>query len=398
MSRRAWALVLCTVACSAGRVDDVMRTGVAPIDPPCEAVERIDTATQRIPFGLFSPAIGELAALAEGGFTMAGPWYQPEIARAALATASANGLGVVFPVGYPHERYKDTKRIDWDLDTTRAELAEQIEELRDEPAIVAWYLLPEELDERDQGHLEFLRVATETIRAADPKGRPILSYQANHRGAARLAPIMAHLDVSTKGAYANFAGFRDERAWVRWSIDELEAAGDSPAWLLPEMFEDPAGADAATIAAWVRHDVYAGLVAGATGVVVFSGWRRPNFDHYDDYLDAYRVVATELNGSLALADVLLAGKRCRAPVVEIVDGPRDVSFEASGRVHHMDPLGRLDLAHAGARWSWLVNSSPSVLTVRADAWRGAEAVVGAEHRVDDETFALPAWGVAVIRR
>lgn len=398
MNRRARAWVLCMLAGCTSRVDDVMRTAIAPIDPPCEAVERVETTTQRIPFGVFSPAIDELPALADAGFTMAGPWYQPEVARAALTTARANGLGVVFPVGYPHERYKGTKRIDWDPVTTRAQLTAEIETLRDEAAIVAWYLLPEELDERDPDHLEFLRVATETIRAADPQGRPILSYQANHRGAARLAPIMAHLDISTKGAYANFAGFRDERAWVRWSIDELEAAGDSPAWLLPEMFEDPSGADAATIAAWVRHDVYAGLVAGAKGVVVFSGWRRPNFDHYDDYLGAYRAVATELNGSLALADVLLAGKRCRAPLVEIVDGARDVSFEASGRLHHMDPLGRLDLVHAGARWSWLVNSSPSTLTVRAEAWRGAEAVVGAEHRVDDVTFALPAWGVAIVRR
>jgi len=351
-----------------------------------------------VPFGLFSPAPAEFAALAASGFTMVGPWYQPELARAALPLAMANGLGVVMTVGYPHERYRDSHAIDWDAATTQRELTAQVRSLAHEPAIAAWYLLPEELHERDSSHLEYLRVATAAIRAADPLGRPILSYSANHRDAGRLAPIVAELDIATKGAYANFAGYRDERAWVRWSIAELEAAGDKPAWLLPEMFQDPDGADAATIAAWVRHDVYAGLVAGAEGVLVFSGWRRPGFDRYDDYLDAYREVAQELNGAPGLGAVIANGQPCSGEPIEIVGGPREVEIHASGATHTLPALGRLDRVHDGLRWTFLVNSSADALILRAPAFVDAVAIVGAEHRSSPDAFALPAWGVVVLRR
>jgi hypothetical protein len=375
-----------------------VRRGLARIEPACAAPsDQAQGGAMTLPFGVFSPAVEDLAVLAANGFTSVGPWYQPERARQALAVAKQVGLSIVYPVGYPHERYKHGKRIEWDAETTRAELTAQIEALAGEPAITAWYLLPEELVEHDATHLEFLRVATAAIRAADPRGRPILSYQANHRDAGRLAPVVAHLDIATKGAYANFAGHRRTRAWVRWSIDELEAAGDATPWVLPEMFEDPADADATTIAAWVRHDVHAGLVAGATGVLVFSGWRRPNFAAYDDYMAAYRDVAYELNGPLALGDALLAGDRCKGEPATIVTGPIEVTFEAGGETQRLPALAQLDLVHAGAHWTWLVNSSAESMTVRAETWRRADVPLGAEHRIDDDTFLLPPWGVAVLR-
>jgi hypothetical protein len=346
---------------------------------------------------MYSVRTTDFAELARNGFTLVGPWYEPAPDRALLDAAAAAGLGVVFPVGDPrgreHGAFSQTHA------QTRATIGAGVREVVDHPAIVAWYVLPEEVREWNAAELGYVRIATEAIRAADPRARPILSYQPNHHDAARLAPVVAHLDISAKGAYTNFAGHRETRAWVRWSIDELEAAGDAPAWLLPEMFQDPPDADAATIAAWVRHDVYAGLVAGARGVLVFSGWRRPGFTHYDDYLAAYQAVARELNGPLALGDVLLAGARCRdSDVVQIVDGPREVTFESGGKSQRMPALGRIEIVHAGARWSWLVNSSAQPLTVRAPAWADAHAVLGAEHRVAPDTFALPPWGVVVASR
>lgn len=393
---RARAFVCLLAGCSATTRGESTERVASSVHPACESLSSASCEPAvRVPFGLFSPAAAELDALAQSGFTMVGPWYQPDVARAALPQAMQAGLAVVMPVGYPHEQYRDSHEIDWDVATTQRELTDQVRALAHEPAITAWYLLPEELHERDATHLAYLRAATAAIRAADPLGRPILSYNANHRDARRLAPIVAELDIATKGAYANFAGYRDERAWVRWSIDELQAAGDKPAWVLPEMFEEPA-ADA-DVAAWVRHDVYAGLVAGATGVLVFSGWRRPDFERYDEYLRAYRDVANELNGRLGLGAVILRGETCEGAPIEIIAGPAAVEFRASGSMHVLPTLGRLDVVHNGARWTFLVNSSNEMLTVRAPAFAQSELMLGAEYRTDAQTLALPRWGVAALR-
>jgi hypothetical protein len=370
------------------------RASTTASDPSADAVRPGPART--LPFGLYSASASAFPELARNGFTIVGPWYVPAPDRALLDAASESGLSVVFPVGDP--RGRDTGVFDLPHAEVQATIGARVREVVDHPAIVAWYVLPEEVRDWDARELGYLEAATEAIRAADPQRRPILSYQPNHRGGEHLARVLAPLDIATKGAYTNFAGHRETRAWVPWSIDELERTSDRDPWLVAEMFQDPVDADRATIAAWVRHDVYAALIAGAKGVLVYSGHRRPGFSAYDDYLGAYETVARELNGPLALADVLLAGKRCRAAAVEIVHGATEVTFEGNERAQHMPALGRLELVHAGAHWSWLANSSPAPLTVRAEAWRGSQAVVGAEHRVDDVTFALPAWGVAVVKR
>ncbi len=351
----------------------------------------------RLPFGIYSASADDFAALARSGFTMVGPWYVPNPDRALLDAAERAGLGVIFPIGDP--RGRTNAAFEATEAQTRASIGALVRDVADHPAIVAWYLLPEEIRTWNAAEHDYLRTATETIRAHDSRRRPILSYQPNHYDAAALAPVLAHLDVATKGMYANYAGHSDKRAWVRWSVDELEVASDAPAWVVPEMFEDPAGADAAAITAWVRHDVHAGLVAGARGVLVYSGFRRRGFSRFDDYLAAYQDVARELNGTLALGDVLLRGTVCPAAPIEVIAGAQDVGFSASGTDVVLPALAHLEIMHGGVRWMWLVNSSPQPLTVRAATLAGAELVsasVAVHHEAD--AVRLPAWGVAVLRR
>lgn len=351
---------------------------------------------QRIAFGMYSADPRDFDALAQDGLTTVGPWYVPAPDRAVLDRAAAAGLGVVYPLGDPQGRangvFAHTEA------QTRARVGAAVRAVVDHPAVVAWYLLPEELRAWDPAELAYLRVATETIRAADPLRRPILSYQPNHHDAAALAPVAAHFDIATKGMYANYAGHRDARVWVRWSVDELEAASDAPVWVVPEMFEDPPGADAAAIEGWVRHDVYAGLVAGARGVLVYSGFRRAGFSRFDDYLAAYRTVARELNGPLGLGDVLVRGTSCDVGAAEVVAGPSEVTFEVGDALRRAPSLGQLLLAHDGARWMWLVNSSPQPLTARVHGWSDAIVVAPTPRlRRDGDDVHLPAWGVAVLR-
>lgn len=350
-----------------------------------------------MPFGIYSANASDFAELARNGFTTVGPWYVPAPDRALLDAAAAAGLGVVFPVGDP--RGREQGAFAQTAAATEARIGASVREVVDHPAIVAWYVLPEEVRAWEADELSYVLAATAAVRTADPQRRPVLSYQPNHYDAARLAPVVAHFDIATKGMYANFSGYRDKRAWVPWSVDELETAGDSPVWVVPEMFEDPPDAGAAIIATWARHDVYAGLVAGARGVLLYSGYRRPNFNRYDDYLTAYKAIARELNGPLALGDVLLSGKACRGDSVEIVAGPTEVEFEASGGMHRLPSLGHLELVHAGARWTWLVNSSAEALTLRATSWTHAAVVsrsADVQHAGTD--VHLPPWGVAVLRR
>ncbi|MBC8072334.1 MAG: hypothetical protein IAG13_28690 [Deltaproteobacteria bacterium] len=346
---------------------------------------------------MYSASADDFAALARSGFTTVGPWYLPIPDRELLDAAARAGLGVIFPIGDPRGRANAVfTQSEAQIHTS---IGSRVREMADHPAVVAWYLLPEEVRTWEPAELAYLSAATEAIRAADPQRRPILSYQPNHYDAAALTPVLAHLDVATKGMYANYVGQRDSRAWVRWSVDQLEAASDGPAWVVPEMFQDPADADAATISAWARHDVFAGLVAGARGVLVYSGFRRKGFTRYDDYSAAYRAIAGELNGPLGLGDVLLRGTVCPAESTAMTHGFESVTFDVGGTTHRVPALARLETAYAGARWLWLVSSSPTPVVVSIPGWSRASLVsrsAGVVH--DAEQLRLPPWAVVVLRR
>ncbi|MFO0635327.1 MAG: hypothetical protein U0168_20965 [Nannocystaceae bacterium] len=348
--------------------------------PRCDALADAPLARAEVPLGMFSVPPASFAALREAGFTMVGPWYRPAPDRALLDAAAQAGLGVVFPVGYPHDRYLAEHAIDWDTAAIESNLAAQVAAVVDHPAIVAWYLEPEELRYWRDDELAYVRTAVATIHAADPRARPVLGYQPNARDAQQLAPVLAHFDIGSKGAYVGFAGHRDRRAWMRWSVAPLRDATPPgrPVWVLTEMFEDPPAGSDVDIAAWVRHDVFAALLAGADGVLVYSGWRRPGFGSYDAYLAAYREVAGALHKG-GLAAVLRGGRRCDGAAARIVDGPASVELALAGRRERWPSLQHVELRAGDEHWIWLVNSAASPIVVELDPPPTAAVAYGHEH-------------------
>lgn len=357
------------------------------------------SGTAPIPFGIYSPAVADFAALAADGFTMVGPWYVPAPDRTLLDAAAEAGLAVVFPVGYDNQRFGAERTIGWDEATIRAEIGAAVDAVVDHPAIAVWYVMPEELRYWRDDELAYLRIARETILAHDPQQRPIVGYQPNDRDAEQLRAAMPSFDIVAKGTYANYSGFRDRRAWVRWSTaEQVEAAGPArDSWVLPEMFEDPSGP--AAIDAWARHDVLAALLGGADGVLVYSGWRRPTFAAFDAYRAAYASVARELNGAARLGAVLRDGVRCRDHTVEQVDGPAVIDFVAGEASQRWPSIDSVELRHGDATWLWLVNSAAEPVTVRVTPPWDGELASGAAlaHRVDDRIWIAP-WGVVGLRR
>ena len=393
MFARAWGLIVAFAACGTPQpVAPAVGPAVAPAvawAPPCRAPEPIRARTP-LPFGFYSVPVDRFALLADAGVTMVGPYYGEPPDAALLDAAEAHGLGVVYPIGFETAPADDEAR-----DALDAQLDAQLGAVVGRDVVVAWYVLPEELRPWVQSELDYLAWVRDAVRTRDPKGRPLLGYQPNHRRREELASISASFDVVTRGLYANFVGARRGRAWVRAGAETIAAAtasGQAP-WAVLEMFEQPEDTDA--VAAWVRHDVYASLVGGARGVLVFSGFPRQGFPAYATYLDAYLDAARELNGPAGLATPLLRGVASADAGVELIRGPRTVEVDVGGRSRGLTTLGARAVQHQGDTWLYLVNSGNAPIVVELPT--RCPAIVHVGPRVRGDRLELDALEVAVLQ-
>lgn len=357
-------------------------------DSSCVQVATVD-APRALPFGFYSVPASRFERLARAGVTMVGPYYGKRPSRSLLDAAQQAGLGVLYPIGL------EIPRMD---DEGRATLLAQVEAVADHQAVVAWYVLPEELRPWSDAEMLYAARVRALVRTHDPRDRPLLSYQPNHRQRDALSQASASFDMVLRGLYANFVGAKNRRAWVREGAGTIVAAAhvDQAPWAVLEMFEEPA--ESSHVRAWVRHDVYASLVAGARGVVVFSGWPRADFRAYEAYLDAYLEVAAELNGPLGLATPLLRGTASRPIELEIVSGPTRTDAAAGDSPRWVESLASRQVRDRDSRWIYLVNSAPQTVRVRLPAALSAcppVAVVGPAVR--GNVLELPPLGVAVLR-
>ncbi|MBV1858301.1 MAG: hypothetical protein KUG77_07805, partial [Nannocystaceae bacterium] len=157
-------------------------------------------------------------------------------------------------------------------------------------------------------------------------------------------------------------------------------------------------AEPSDIRAWVRHDVYASLVAGARGVLVFSGWPRSGFPAYEAYLSAYLEVATELNGPLGLATPLLRGRAGRPIEFEVLGGPTRTDAAMGDRPQWVQSVASRKVGDGDADWIYLVNSAPQTVRLRLALERpvcSGIVVIGPEVR--EGVLELPPLGVSVLR-
>ena len=328
---------------------------------------------QRLLFSLYSIRSGDWD---KEGFTAIGPYYGAQSGGGQFAphagvvdAARALDVRCLYRVGMEIPFLKEYK-MPSDEEITTA-ITDQVRAAADRPEIAVWYVTPEELRCWRPDEMRYLKVATEAIRAADPRCRPVMLYEPNHRNAAALGRTLPFLDISSKGMYANSVGFKENRAWIRWGVEqEVQAIADVKPAAAPYsvlwMAGDPDPAEVPLIRAWTRHDVYLSLVAGAKGIVIWSGFRRAKFTSFDEYLNGYAACARELNGTPNLARVFLFGEPRRDLRVRVADGPKTVVVEYQKQKHTYPSVSHLDVALGEERWLFLVNSAPQAVTVTVD--------------------------------
>lgn len=368
---------------------------------------------------------GEPARDLTNGFTVAGPVYGNQMPY--LKNCFAHGWPVVAHVG-PNITFNDKAPNKYKLNEAalRADVTRQVKELAPHAEIVWWAVHPEELRPWRKDEMRYLEILCDTIRTNDPARRPIFLYNPNHRDAGSLAPVARYLDVLGKGCYVNGTGKKNDRVWVRWSIEQevraLKSAGRTNGipLLMPELSSNPARTEFAMIPAWVRHDVYLGMVSGAKGVLIWSLFRRSGVkESWPLWYNSYAQCARELNGELALAQIFLFGEKKSAlhiqPALKNTDttalplgGNAETNTtteqERQTRAIQAKAWTAVEYAYMEARWLFLINSSPKETSFTLDGWPAGSR---AEQAFTGKTVALPAegtlkldlqpWGVAAIR-
>lgn len=382
-----WLTLLFVVPCVAG---------CQPVEPSAEAIV--------FPIGGYS---GNPERDKGAGFTVAGPIYGEGRKESFLKECERVGLPFFYPVGvkidFHGRRGSPVKTLDWEA--IAAEVEEQVRAVAHHPQVYAWYLTPEELRHWRNLELKYLQVASEAIRNADPKQRPIWMYEPGHRTQAALEKTIPHMGIGGKGLYVNYAGRKNERTWVGWTLEEQNRAiaAANPAAIpiaVPEMFQEPPAGEEHLIPAWVRHDCYVSLLKGTKGIVIFSLAKRRGFPSHAVYYNAYAEVARELNGPLKLGAVFLKGEPQPLPRFRVVEGRENVELTA-GSSGPKEAVNVPTLRHGSYRWEgrdyfFLVNSSSEPVTIELEGRRSWEPLFDEQPRFepDGETLRLPPLAVA----
>lgn len=323
---------------------------------------------------------GDPARDLTNGFTVAGPVYGNQLPY--LERCAANGWPVVAHIGLPLKFSNPKTAVELRnqavMSRVRQEIQKQVLALCGNKEIVWWAVTPEELRPWRSTEMDYLKNVCEVIRANDPRHRPIYLYNPNNREAQTLAPIARQVDVVAKGTYVNATCHQDERAWVRWSVEQeiaaihaADRAGDIPL-LNPELCKDPKPADDGEIRTWVRHDVYLGLASGAKGVLIWSLFpRREVRRTWSLWYDAYAECGRELNGSRKLAQVFLFGERRSDLKIRQIEGKSVVPITLGGKVEActtsvaervprkimVSAWTSAEYAYGDRHWLFLINSA-----------------------------------------
>ena len=227
------------------------------------------------------------------GFTVAGAVYGNQMPY--LERCFENGWPVVAHIG-PKVSFNDKAKNKYKVEESslREAVTAQVKELAPHKEVIWWGVHPEELRPWRKDEMKYLEIVCDVIRKNDPLNRPIYHYNPNHRNAGSLEPIVKLVDVVAKGCYVNHCNKKRERAWVRWSMEQeceaVEKVGRSGAFpiLMPELCKDPEPGEEKEIEAWVRHDIYLGMVSGAKAVNIWSLFKRTAVKKtYDLWYNAY---------------------------------------------------------------------------------------------------------------
>jgi hypothetical protein len=351
-------------------------------------------------------ANADLLRFRPSGFSLLGPRYGDHN-KTILQEAKAQGLRTIYTVGADVD-FLQEKGLPKPIDEMAADVTAQVRKVAPDRTIAWWYLAQEELRTWRRDEMLYLERITEAIRKADPLRRPILMYDAGHRSSAEIALTGRYLDFAAKGSYVNYSGNVDRRAWLAVSMrQEVEAARQATRKLTPllisEMFQNAPAGRSGQIGRWVRHDVVRGLIEGASGLLIFSFARRNNFEDYEAYFSAYRTITPILCGAGELGQALLLGENIPAAMVDLSNGPKDLSIEAFGKTTSVPAVGLRAIRHHGAVYVLLANStgkeiagSLKGLPVDEPVWSLTIPSIGPES-LKKTQFVLGPWGTLLVK-
>ena len=298
-------LLVCLVVLPWQPGDSVTRAMETP------KAERLYPQGRKLLFSLYSVREPELDRVRADGFTAIGPYYSDKDLAAGRSRRA--GLPYLHTVG-PRIEFGEQPLGDADAAEALAALVAEVELESRKPGLAIWYLANEEPRFWRDDEMDWLDQSTNAIRTYDPGVRPIMLYEPNHRTAEELAPTSELVDAVAKGSYANLVGMKNQRAWVRWSTEQVVAAaetsGSLPVAVLLMYRDQESAADVAAIHSRARHDVFLSLIAGAKGILVWSGTNtRAGLERdFQAFYDGYASAARDLNLEKNLAEVFLFGE------------------------------------------------------------------------------------------
>jgi hypothetical protein len=370
------------------------------------AVDEFFPRGSLFPCAAYSTGENDLQRYRASGFNLLGPRYGDHN-KTILQEAKAHGLRTIYTVGADVDFLKE-EGLPKNIDELAEDVTAQVSKVARDRTIAWWYLAQEELRTWRNDEMLYLERITEAIRTADPLRRPILMYDAGHRSSAEMALTGRYLDFAAKGSYVNYSGNVDQRAWLAASIhQEVEAARQAPRkltpLLIPEMFQNAPAGRSNQIGRWVRHDVVRGLIEGASGLLIFSFWRRPNFEDYETYFSAYTAITPILCGARELGQALLLGEKLPAAIVDLPDGIMDLSIEAFGKTTSVPAVGVRAIRHRGAVYVLLANSTAKEISgslkglpIGERVWSMIIPSIGPES-LKKAHFVLGPWGTLVAK-
>ncbi len=329
--------------------------------------------------GVLLPEAERLAdqdKILKGGVTLVGPQY--ELNDISLKEASRYGFKLIYSICPEIDGKAVNRQFFLELaknrqtfceDKMSRAIAEKVRNAASCKEIAWWDITPEELRYWMPEEIRYLKLAKKVIQENDPLKRPAFMYEPGHRDAAALAKLLPYQDLCIKGSYLNYSGMKKRRVWARYSMEQqmeaicLAGLPQIVPIALPEMFQQPETGDRKRIPLWVRHDVYAMLVAGAKGVLVFSASKRPDFTAREEYLNAYLEVCRELTGPLNLGQVFLFGRSCRDLELTVLEGPKEIVLKNRTLQKTYPSVAMANLSYDGSRYVILVNSSEQPVKV-----------------------------------
>ncbi len=350
---------------------------------------------------------GDIESYRNTAFSLLGPVYRHQERQ--LQLAEELNLPCVYRIGVAvdfHGKHGPPVKT-LNREKIRAEIEAQVKAVADNPYIKIWYLTPEELRYWRKAELEYLQLASETIRATDPLKRPVWMYEPGHRTRMALEKTLPCQQIAGKGLYTNYSGRKNERIWVRWTLGQQQAAihavnPEAVPYAIPEMFQEPLPEEQEMIPVWVRHDAYAAMVSDVKGMIIFSFSRRKGFKSRSRYLQEYARFANEMNGPLKLGSVFLKGKPLPAPSFEVIEGEPETQL-TGGSSGPKETITLPSVACKAYEWRnyvylFVVNSSPAPVTLRFEQPHSWTPLLEGQPAMEEDRLKLAGYGVGAFKR